>query len=110
MYAIIREGGGQRKVVEGDVVLIDLIDQGKAAKGKSISFDHVLAIGTGDGKAVARIGTPYVAGASVTAEVVEPLVQGDKVYIHKFRRRKGFKKKTGHRQSYTRIKVTSIKG
>ncbi|MBL8990410.1 MAG: 50S ribosomal protein L21 [Phycisphaerae bacterium] len=110
MYAVIQEGGAQRKVAKDEIFLADLLDEGKAAKGKSFTFDKVLAVGPGDGKTAAKIGLPFVAGASVTVEVIDPLVQGDKIFIHKFRRRKGFKKKTGHRQSYTRVKVTAIKG
>ena len=52
----------------------------------------------------------YVKGASVTAEIVESLVQGEKLFIHKFRRRKGYRRKTGHRQTYTKVKVTAING
>lgn len=110
MYAIIQEGGGQIRVSKDEVMLVDLVNEGNAAVGTSVKFDKVLCVGSGDGKAVAKIGTPFVAGASVTAEVVEPLVKGDKVFIHKFRRRKGFKKKTGHRQTYTRVKITAIHG
>jgi len=110
MYAIIEEGGGQRKVTKDQVILIDLIDEGAAAAGKTVKFDRVLCIGAGDGATAAKVGTPIVAGASVTAEVVEPLVQGDKLYIHKFRRRKGYRRKTGHRQAYTSVKVTAING
>jgi len=110
MYAIIEEGGGQRKVQKDDVILIDLIEEGVAAAGKTVTFDKVLCIGAGDGKAVAAVGTPYVKGASVTAEIVESLVQGEKLFIHKFRRRKGYRRKTGHRQTYTKVKVTAING
>lgn len=110
MYAVIVEGGGQRIVRKDDVILIDLIDEGAAAVGKVVTFPHVLVISAADGKAAGKIGAPYIAGASVTAEVVEPLFKGEKVFIHKFRRRKGFKKKTGHRQTYTRVKVTGIVG
>lgn len=106
MYAIINEGGGQRKVAKDETILIDLIDEGNAPVGKKITFSEVLMIGGGS----IKIGAPLLAGASVTAEVVESLVKGDKVYIQKFRRRKGFDKKTGHRQTYTKVKVTGING
>jgi len=106
MYAVIVEGGGQRKVESGEVILIDLIDEGKAAKGKKISFDKVLMIGGG----AVKIGQPLVAGAKVDAEVVEPLVKGEKIHIQKWRRRKAHDKKTGHRQTYTQVKITGIVG
>lgn len=108
MYAIIEESGGQRKVTEGETVFIDLYEQGGAEVGAAVTFDKVLVIGEEGG--TARIGTPFVEGASVTAEVVDPAVKGDKVTIHKFRPKKGYKRKTGHRQRFTRVKITAIAG
>ena len=108
MYAIIEEGGGQRKVSNGDEILIDLVDSGELKPGKSITFDKVLLI-SGDGVSL-KLGQPYVTGASVSAEVVEGLVKGEKLFIQRFRRRKAFDKKTGHRQRYTKVKITAIKG
>ncbi len=110
MYAIIAEGGGQRLVRKDDVILIDLIEDGQAAAGKAITFDRVLCVGSGDGKSVAKVGAPYVSGASVTAEVIEGLSMGDKLFIIKFRRRKRYSRRTGHRQQYTKVKITGIKG
>ncbi len=107
MYAIIEESGGQRKVESGDIILIDLIDAGAAAPGKQISFDKVLLVGGKDGTAV-KIGLPYVAGATVSAEVVEGVVQGDKLRIQYFQAKKGSRRRTGHRQRYTRIKINAI--
>lgn len=106
MYAIIHESGGQRKVQQGDVFLTDLLDGGQAKPGQAVSFDRVLMIGSGDGSA--KIGTPLVAKAVVSAEVVEPVVLGEKLTIQKFRTKKAFKKKTGHRQRFTSVRVTSI--
>lgn len=106
MYAVIVEGGGQRKVEQGETLLIDLIEEGKATKGKKISFDKVLLIGGG----TIKVGQPTVAGAKVEAEVLEPLVKGEKIYIQKWRRRKAHDKKTGHRQTYTKVKITAIVG
>ena len=57
-----------------------------------------------------KIGTPYVSGASVSAEIVEPVVKGDKLYIYKLRPKKQMRRKTGHRQRYTKVKITGIKG
>jgi large subunit ribosomal protein L21 len=87
-------------------VLVDLVGGGEAKAGQKVSFDKVLLVSQGDGKAT--IGTPYVATASVSAEVVEPVVQGEKIHIQKFRTKKAFKKKTGHRQRYTSVKITAI--
>ncbi len=110
MYAIIEEGGGQRVVRKDEVILVDLLEHGEVAPGKSITFDKVLCIGPGDGTAAAKVGAPYVVGASVTCEILDPEVKGEKLFIHKFRRRKGYRRKTGHRQRYSQVKVTAIQG
>lgn len=107
MYAIIEESGGQRKVTDGEQILIDLHNGGQAAAGDTITFDKVLLVGQGEGQAT--IGRPYVEGASVTAEIVEPIIKGDKLHIYKFRPKKGYKRQTGHRQRYTGVKITGIK-
>ena len=108
MYAIIEESGGQRKVVQGEEILVDLFEEGSAEAGKKISFDKVLVVGEIGGSA--KLGMPYVAGAKVTAEIVEPVVLGEKLDIQKFREKKTWRKKTGHRQRYTRVRVTAING
>ena len=108
MYAIIEESGSQRKVIQGEAILIDLLDEGTAAAGKTITFDKVLVVGTADGSA--KLGQPYVAGATVAAEVLEPVVLGDKLHIQHFQAKKAWQKKTGHRQRYTKVKVTAING
>lgn len=108
MYAIIEEFGGQRKVIQGEEILVDLTEQGNAKVGSFITFDKVLVVGKEGGDA--KIGQPYVAGASVKAEVIDPIVAGEKIYIHHFREKKTFRKKTGHRQKYTKIKITAING
>lgn len=108
MYAIIVEGGGQRLVRKDDVVLIDLIKDGKAAVGEKVTFDKVLCIGAGDGSAPAKVGAPYVSGAKVVGEVVEAESMGEKVFIIKYRRRKRYSRRTGHRQRYTKVKITSV--
>jgi large subunit ribosomal protein L21 len=107
-YAIIEESGGQRKVEAGDVFDANLIDSGEAKVGQSITLDKVLVVGAIGGGA--KLGQPYVPGASVTVEVVEPLAKGEKVHIQKFQAKKTWQKKTGHRQPYTTVKVTSING
>jgi large subunit ribosomal protein L21 len=108
MYAIIEESGGQRKVTEGEEILIDLYKGGEAAAGEAINFEKVLIVGEVGGEA--KIGQPYVDGASVSAEVIEPMFKGEKVFIHKFKPKTGYIRKTGHRQRYTRVKITGITG
>ncbi|MFM9996240.1 MAG: 50S ribosomal protein L21 [Phycisphaerales bacterium] len=113
MYAIIEESGGQRKVIQGETILVDLIEGGEAKPGQAVTFDKVLVVGApggtkADGKT--KLGTPYVKGASVSGEVVEPVVMGEKVYIIKYREKKDSKRKTGHRQRYTSVRVTAIAG
>lgn len=108
MYAIIEESGSQRRVAAGDEIYIDLVEGGQAKAGASLKFDKVLLVGEAGG--VARVGQPYVKGASVTAEVVEPLVKGDKLTIWRHRPKKTFRKKIGHRQPYTLVRVTAVNG
>ena len=101
MYAIIEEGGRQHRVTSGDTLLIDRDLEGG---DKSITFDRVLMVG---GEGAPRIGTPLVSGATVTADVIGP-AKGPKVESVKYKRRKGYHKKIGHRQSYYSVKVTGI--
>jgi large subunit ribosomal protein L21 len=102
-YAVIRTGGKQYKVNEGDTVRIDLLS-GKA--GDKVTFDDVLAIGGGDEPKIAK---GKLAGASVDAEIVGE-VKGDKLVVFKFRRRKRSRKKNGHRQLYTAVKILKVNG
>ncbi len=108
MYAIIEESGGQRQVSKDEVILVDLLEEGEAKVGSKITFDKVLVVGDVGGKA--KIGQPYVAGASVEGEVVEGLVKGEKIYVQHFQAKKTWRKKIGHRQRYTSVKVTAING
>jgi large subunit ribosomal protein L21 len=108
MYAIIEEGGGQRKLTEGEEILVDLLKGGECDAGEKITFDRVLVVG--EEGSVPSIGQPFVDAASVTCEVVDPVVKGEKLFIHKFRPKKTYKRKTGHRQRYTSLRVTSISG
>ena len=108
MYAIIESSGTQIKVAQGDEVTIDLVDGGEAAVGKQLTFDKVLLVGAVGGSA--KVGKPYVAGAQVTAEIVEPMVQGEKLYIQKHRPKTTYKRRTGHRQRYSKVKITGIVG
>ncbi len=104
MYAIITDGGRQYKVEQGQMLDIDFRDT--LETGDSVTFDRVLAIGGENGL---KLGSPVVVGATVKATVVG-LEKGDKVFIQKFRRRKNFDKRTGHRQKYTRVSIQSIVG
>lgn len=102
MYAVIESGGKQHRVVEGERLKLEKIE---AATGDSISFDKVLMVGEG---ADIQLGAPYLAGSAVTAEVVAH-GRHDKIRIVKFRRRKHYKRETGHRQWYTEVRITGIK-
>lgn len=105
MYAIIEDSGTQIKVAPGDVLDVDLRQAGKA--GEAVTFDRVLMIGDEATDADATLGTPYVSGATVTGEVVDQ-VKGEKVDVVKFKRRKGYRVKQGHRQKYLRVKINEI--
>ncbi len=103
MYAIIEDSGTQIKVRQGDIVDIDLRDV--AVDQQTVTLDKVLAIG--DGNTAAKIGLPYLSGAKVVATVLGEAV-GPKIVGLKYKRRKGSRKKFGHRQSYLRVKIESI--
>ncbi|HEY3243052.1 MAG TPA: 50S ribosomal protein L21 [Phycisphaerae bacterium] len=102
MYAIIEDGSHQYKVAEGDTIEVQLHDVPEGTQ--TLEFDHVLLVG--DGAAV-TVGRPYVPGARVTASA-GGVVKGDKIRIIKFRRRKGYKRRAGHRQQYLRLTVDKI--
>ena len=101
MYAVFQSGGKQHRVAEGQTVRLEKIE---VAPGETIEFDNVLMVG--DGSDV-KIGTPYVQGGKVTAEVVTH-GRGEKIKIVKFRRRKHSRSQMGHRQWFTEIKITAI--
>ncbi len=101
MYAIIKDGGSQYRVEEGQQLDIDFRD---VSAGEKVTFDNVLALSGDEG---VSIGTPVVAGAKVTAEVLG-VKMGPKLVVQKFRRRKNSRRKTGHRQMYTTVKVEEI--
>lgn len=101
MYAIISDGNRQYKVEEGQELSVDYRD---VPAGEKLMFERVLAVG-GDGDA--KLGSPLVSGASVTAEVLGP-AHGEKHVIQKLRRRKNFRKKTGFRSMHTRVKIAKI--
>ena len=101
MYAIVEDSGTQIKLTSGDILEVDLRD---CNDGDTLTLDKVLMIG-GDGEPT--LGTPYVDGATVEVEVLEEF-KGEKLDIIKFKRRKGYRRKTGHRQRYLRIRVGEI--
>ncbi len=102
MYAIIKDGGRQFKVEVDRRIRVDY--RGELEPGTTIEFNEVLAIGDGED---VKIGQPVVPGAKVVAEVLSE-AKGPKLVIAKFRRRKNSKRKTGHRQIYTLVKVNEI--
>ena len=108
MYAIIEDSGSQIKVVPGDVIDVDLREVTGKAKTSKVKFDRVLMVGDAEAEEAANIGTPYVKGASVNAEVLEE-IRAEKIDVIKYKRRKGYKRKRGHRQRYLRVKITDIK-
>ncbi|XWN33353.1 MAG: 50S ribosomal protein L21 [Devosia sp.] len=101
MFAVIKTGGKQYKVAPGDELKVETIE---GAPGDAVAFDDVLMVGEGES---ASIGTPTVAGASVKAEIVDQ-VRGKKVIIFKKRRRKNSRRKNGHRQPLTLVRITDI--
>lgn len=103
MYAIVSIAGQQFKVSEGQEIFVHQLD---AKEGDKLSFDDVLLVDN-DGKV--SIGAPKVAGAKVSVEVLGHQ-KGDKVVIFKKKRRKGYRLKNGHRQSFTKIKIETIAG
>lgn len=102
MHAVIKTGGKQYRVKEGEVLRVEKLG---LEKGEKVNLDEVLMVSNGDD---IKIGTPLLKGAKVTAEVMSN-GRAKKVKIMKFRRRKHSMKQQGHRQSYTEIKIKSIK-
>ena len=102
MYAIIDDGGRQHKVTTGDVIRIDR--EIKKDQEKTITFDRVLFVG---GEGEPKIGLPTVAGANVVGDVLGA-IKGKKIDTIKYKRRKGYHKKIGHRQTQLHIKISAI--
>jgi large subunit ribosomal protein L21 len=101
VYAIIRDRGMQYRVEKGQVVNIDLID---AEPGSQIELSEVLLIGDGD---VVQVGVPLLSGAVVKAEVLG-MKKGEKIIVFRYRNKKRYRRRTGHRQRYTEIKISDI--
>ena len=102
MFAIVTIAGQQFKVSEGQELFVHRLE---AEEGEKVSFDQVHLVEQ-DGSV--QVGTPIVKGASVGATVLVPMLQGDKVIVFKKKRRKGYRKKNGHRQQFSKIKIQSI--
>lgn len=103
MYAVIEDSGQQFRVCEGDVLNVDVRELAEGAA--ELAFERVLLIGE-EGKT--RVGTPLVAGAVVRAEILDAEAKGPKVQHFTWRRRKGYRRKVGHRQKYVQVRVTKI--
>jgi large subunit ribosomal protein L21 len=101
MYAIIKTGGKQYKVAEGDILNVEKLN---AEKGAEVVFDEVLAI-VNDGEVT--VGKPFINGAKVTA-TVEEQGKGEKILVFKYRAKVNYRKRMGHRQPYTAVKISGI--
>ena len=101
MYAIIETGGKQYKVAEGDILYIEKLN---AEAGESVTFEKVLAVLNGE---TATFGAPVVEGATVTANVVKN-GKGKKVLVFKYKPKKNYRRRQGHRQPYTKVEITKI--
>ncbi|KXB43701.1 hypothetical protein HMPREF3188_01483 [Tissierellia bacterium KA00581] len=101
MYAIIETGGKQYRVEEGKSIFVEKLN---VNEGDKVSFDRVLFLANGED---VKVGSPVVEGAKVSA-VVEKQVRGKKLVIFKFKAKKNYRKKKGHRQPFTKVKIESI--
>ena len=103
MYAVVETGGKQYKVAEGDVIFVEKLG---LAEGDAVTFDKVIAVGNGEGL---KVGAPYVDGATVSGKVAEE-GKAKKVIVFKYKPKKGYAKKQGHRQPYTKVVIEKING
>jgi large subunit ribosomal protein L21 len=101
MYAVIKTGGKQYRVAQGDTLKVEKLEAGE---GDSVEFDQVLMVGEGED---VKVGTPYLESGKVTATVIDH-GRHDKIRIIKFKRRKNHRKQMGHRQYFTQIEITGI--
>lgn len=102
MYAVIETGGKQYQVKEGDVLFIEKL---AVEADETVTFDKIVALGADDG---IKVGTPYVDGAAVEAKVIKN-GKAKKITVFTYKPKKGEKKKQGHRQPYTQVKIEAIK-
>ena len=103
MYAIVEINGQQFKVEQGKKLFINHIKD--VEEGKTVEFDKVLLV---DNNGAITVGAPTIEGAKVVVEVVNPLIKGEKVIVFKMKRRKGYRKKRGHRQQFTEVQVKQV--
>ena len=103
MYALVEINGQQFKVEQGQKLYVTRIKDVEA--GNTVEFEKVLLV---DADGAVTVGAPTVDGAKVVCEVVNPLVKGEKVIVFKMKRRKGYRKKNGHRQQFTQVEVKSV--
>jgi large subunit ribosomal protein L21 len=103
MYAIIETGGKQYKVQEGDVIYVEKLN---AAEGEAVTFDRVLAVSKDSGLVV---GTPLVSGVTVSGKV-EKQGKGEKIIVFKYKPKKNYRRKQGHRQPYSKVVIEKIQG
>lgn len=101
MYAIIETGGKQYRVQEGDVLFVEKLN---VEAGETVEFDQVLAVSNGE---ELTVGAPVVAGAKVTA-TVEKQGKGKKIIVYKYKAKKDYRKKQGHRQPFTKVVINKI--
>lgn len=102
MYAIIRDRGMQYRIEPGQVLTLDLIEE--AEPGSEIEIGEVLLVGDGD---TVQVGAPILDGAKVRAEVLG-VAKGDKIIVFRYRNKKRYRRRTGHRQRYTQVKISEI--
>ncbi len=102
MFAVIQTGGKQYRVAEGDRISVEKLD---VEPGGSVELDRVLMVG--DGESAPTVGAPILAGATVTAEVVDQ-TRGKKIIVFKKKRRQNYRRKAGHRQHHTVLRITGI--
>jgi large subunit ribosomal protein L21 len=101
MYAVFKTGGKQYRATTGDIIKVEKIE---AEKGAAVELDQVLMVGEGED---VKIGTPYLEGGKVTATVIDH-GRREKIKVIKFKRRKSYRRKMGHRQYFTQIEITGI--
>lgn len=103
MYAVIETGGKQYKVQEGDVIFVEKLD---VEAGSTVTIDKVLVVADGED---VKVGAPYVDGATVTASAIKN-GKDKKIIVYKYKPKKGYHKKQGHRQPYTKLEIQKING
>ena len=101
MYAVIKTGGKQYRVQQGDVIFVEKLN---AQADEAVTFDEVLLVGEAD---QTKVGTPVVDGAKVEGKVLSQ-VKSKKIVVYKYKAKKNERKKQGHRQPYTKVEITAI--